>query len=99
MSLIDRIDAARERWNVLEHPFYVRWERGELSHEELAEYAGEYRHAVVALAGAAATATPLAGSRHAEEESGHVELWDDFATEAGADAAREPRTGAATGAA
>jgi pyrroloquinoline-quinone synthase len=90
MSLIDRIDAARERWNVLEHPFYVRWERGELSREELAQYAGEYRHAVVALADAAATVAPLAGSRHAEEESGHIELWDDFAAQAGTDSTREP---------
>ena len=36
-----RIDAARERWNVLEHPFYTRWEQGDLTHEELARYAGE----------------------------------------------------------
>jgi pyrroloquinoline-quinone synthase len=90
MSLIDRIDTARARWNVLEHPFYVRWERGELSREELARYAGEYRHAGAALADAAATAAPLAGPEHAEEESGHIELWDDFAAEAGADASREP---------
>ena len=30
MQLLERIDEARERWNVLRHPFYVRWERGEL---------------------------------------------------------------------
>ena len=39
MSLIERIDAARERWNVLEHPFYKRWSCGELSRDELAEVA------------------------------------------------------------
>ena len=50
MNLIERIDEARARWNVLDHPFYVRWERGELTRDELAFYAGEYRHAVVALA-------------------------------------------------
>ena len=50
MKLIERIDAARERWNVLEHPFYTRWSCGELTRDELAHYAGEYRHAVVALA-------------------------------------------------
>ena len=54
MNLIERIDEARTRWNVLDHPFYLRWERGELSREDLAYYAGEYRHAVVALADAAA---------------------------------------------
>src|SRR5439155_499848 len=54
MNLIERIDEARTRWNVLDHPFYVRWERGELTRDDLAYYAGEYRHAVVALAAAAA---------------------------------------------
>lgn len=79
MSLIERLDAARERWNILEHPFYVRWERGELTRPELARYAAEYRHAVVALADAAQTAAPLAGDEHAAEERAHVDLWDDFA--------------------
>ena len=27
MNVIAGIDAARERWNVLEHPFYTRWRR------------------------------------------------------------------------
>ena len=79
MQLIDRLDAVRQCWNVLEHPFYRRWECGELSREELTAYAGEYRHAVVALADAAGTAAPVAGGEHAEEERSHVDLWDDFA--------------------
>ncbi|HEX7256353.1 MAG TPA: iron-containing redox enzyme family protein [Gaiellaceae bacterium] len=79
MQLIERLDAARRRWNVLEHPFYRRWECGELSREELTAYAGEYRHAVVALAQAAEQAAPLAGPEHADEERAHVDLWDDFA--------------------
>jgi pyrroloquinoline-quinone synthase len=79
MSLIERIDAARARCNILEHPFYVRWEAGELSRAELARYAAEYRHAAVALADAAETAAPLAGTDHADEERAHVDLWDDFA--------------------
>ena len=76
MELIDRIDEARERWDVLRHPFYVRWERGELTREELAHYAGEYRHAVVALARAAEAA---GNEQHAREEFDHIGLWDDFA--------------------
>src|ERR671926_11695 len=56
MELSARIDEARQRWDVLKHPFYERWERGELGRDELAFYAGEYRHAVVALARAAAAA-------------------------------------------
>ncbi|MDQ2983650.1 MAG: iron-containing redox enzyme family protein [Actinomycetota bacterium] len=90
MNLIDRIDAARQRWNVLEHPFYVRWERGELTPDDLEHYAGQYRHAVVALAGAAATAAPLAGRQHAEDEDAHIGLWDDFASAAGAGPSSEP---------
>jgi pyrroloquinoline-quinone synthase len=81
MDLLARIDDARARWNVLDHPFYRRWERGELTRAELGYYAGQYRHAVVALAGAAETAAPLAGPEHAAEEQAHVELWDAFAAE------------------
>lgn len=79
MQLIERLDAARRRWNVLEHPFYRRWECGELSRDELTAYAGEYRHAVIALAEAAEAAAPVAGAEHADEERAHVDLWDDFA--------------------
>ena len=98
MELIDRLDAARRRWNVLEHPFYRRWECGELSREELTAYAGEYRHAVVALADAAEQASPLAGPEHASEERAHVDLWDDFAraVDAGPSAARLDGTVACT---
>jgi pyrroloquinoline-quinone synthase len=82
MNVIAGIDAARERWNVLEHPFYTRWEKGELTHDELARYAGEYRHAVVALARAARTA-----GLHADEEAEHIALWDDFASALGTEPA------------
>lgn len=74
---------------MLEHPLYQRWLAGELSAEELGFYAGEYRHAVVALAEAsealAAEADPRhrAGlERHATEERSHVALWDQFAAAA-----------------
>ncbi len=30
MDLIARLDAVRERWNVLRHPFYLRWSAGTL---------------------------------------------------------------------
>jgi pyrroloquinoline-quinone synthase len=90
MNLIARLDEARRRRNILEHPFYTRWERGELTRAELSGYAGEYRHAVIALAGAAEAAAPLAGPEHAEEEREHVALWDDFADTLGADLERRP---------
>ena len=93
------LDSVSDRWNVLRHPFYVRWSRGELSREELDFYAGEYRHAVAALAEAAARASRSADQpalreqleRHADEERAHVQLWDDFASAVGADdVEREP---------
>jgi pyrroloquinoline-quinone synthase len=86
MDIFSRLDEARRRTNVLEHPFYERWSAGELGPEELKLYAGEYRHAVVALAKASRSAAEKAGpehaaglARHAEEEEDHVALWDDFA--------------------
>jgi pyrroloquinoline-quinone synthase len=70
----------------LEHPFYTRWEKGELTQEELGYYAGQYRHAVVALAATArqaADADPTV-REHADDEEAHIELWDDFGSAAGA---------------
>jgi pyrroloquinoline-quinone synthase len=87
MNVIERIDEARARWNVLDHPFYARWERGDLNREDLAYYAGEYRHAVVALADAAAVG---GDSEHAAEEAAHIDLWDDFAAALEAPLDREP---------
>lgn len=95
MELIDRIDEARSRRNVLDHPFYRRWERGDLSREELGSYAGQYRHAVVALARTAEHASPLAGPGHAEEEAAHVALWDDFAARFGTDRKQPAEPGTA----
>jgi pyrroloquinoline-quinone synthase len=89
MNLIERIDEARTRWNVLDHPFYLRWERGDLSRDELGFYAGEYRHAVVALAdAAAATGDP----EHEAEEADHIGLWDDFAAALDAPIDRQPNS-------
>lgn len=92
MDIFDLLDAARLRINVLEHPFYQRWNAGELAPQELSFYAGEYRHAVVALADASQLAAAEAGpehagtlTRHAAEEVSHIELWDDFALAVGAE--------------
>ena len=88
MDLFERLEAVADRWNVLRHPFYRRWECGELTRDELAYYAGEYRHAVVALAGLARSASD---EGHAAEEAAHVDLWDDFALALDADLDRAPR--------
>ena len=90
MDVLARLDGARAVTNVLDHPFYRRWSRGELSAGELGVYAGEYRHAVVALAHASAKAAASAHparaaalGAHAEEELAHVALWEQFARAAG----------------
>ena len=92
-SFFDRVDDVRRRWDVLRHPFYERWVRGELEPRELAFYAGQYRHAVVALADAASQA---GDERHAAEERGHVALWDEFlhSVDGEADAAPTSETAA-----
>ena len=88
MDFFDRLDAARTRWNVLEHSFYVRWSAGELSRDELSFYAGEYRHAVVALAQAVRGTGEL---EHAAEEEAHIALWDQFADAVGASRSAPPQ--------
>ena len=94
-SIWERIEQARERWNVLRHPFYQRWSAGELRPDELARYSGQYRHAVRAIATlsrAAADAAPerLELRQHAAEEHDHVALWDGFVEAAGGSAADRP---------
>jgi pyrroloquinoline-quinone synthase len=93
MDFFDRLEEARKRWNVLDHPFYTRWEKGELTPDELGYYAGQYRHAVVALAQTAAQAADADPSvrEHADDEEAHIELWDDFARAAGAAPDSAPR--------
>jgi len=89
MDVLARLDETRGAIDVLEHPFYQRWSAGELRPRELAVYAGEYRHAVRALAHASELAAERAavqqrtsaGERallraHAQEEAAHVALWE-----------------------
>jgi pyrroloquinoline-quinone synthase len=94
-TIWERVSRARERWNVLRHPFYVRWTAGELTAEELARYSGQYRHAVVAIALISEEAADAAPTRaelraHAVEEREHVRLWDDFVVTSGGEVGAEP---------
>jgi pyrroloquinoline quinone (PQQ) biosynthesis protein C len=75
----------------------VRWSAGELTGEELARYAGQYRHATEAIARLcqdAAEAAPESRreeiERHAGEEEAHVGLWDDFVQASGGEIGAEP---------
>lgn len=100
MDFWSRLQDVQNRWNVLEHPLYQRWNAGELSLEELGFYAGEYRHAVTALAAASVNAAELATdpaekallAHHAEEEASHIALWDRFAAAVNADLSATPTT-------
>jgi pyrroloquinoline-quinone synthase len=100
VDLWSRLEDVQARWNVLEHPFYERWTTGQLSRDDLARYAGQYRYAVVALAQAADRAAGAGGTValavHAGEEAAHVALWDQFAGAAGNDGPQpaEPETAA-----
>lgn len=92
-----RIEQARARWNVLEHPFYQRWSMGELSREELAVYSGQYRHATAAIARLSASVAESAPEderaelrRHAEEEAAHIAMWDGFVEAVGGEVAAAP---------
>ncbi len=92
-----RIEQARARWNVLEHPFYQRWSAGELSREELADYSGQYRHATAAIARLSASVAESAPAaeradllRHAAEEEAHIALWDGFVEAVGGKVAAVP---------
>jgi pyrroloquinoline-quinone synthase len=105
LTIWERIERARERWNVLRHPFYVRWTAGELTAAELARYSGQYRHAVEAISRASAVAADAAPDRpelleHAVEEREHLALWDEFVAAVGGDTSTDPapETAACTGA-
>lgn len=76
---------------LLTHPFYRRWEAGELTSDELGSYAAQYRYFERALPGVLeelAQRVPPGEARHAvlanlEDETGvpapHVELFETFA--------------------
>jgi pyrroloquinoline-quinone synthase len=95
------LDARIARYDLLQHPFYQAWSKGELTHDELREYASEYWHHVSAfptylsalharLEDAPLRRTVLANL--ADEEGlpagrAHSDLWMDFATGMGANSA------------
>jgi len=104
VDLFAQLETVSDRNDVLLHPFYQRWSAGELTRGELAVYAGQYRHAVVALADAAQAAAAAAPgdepelraqlTQHATEERDHVALWDEFTAAVGGrpDACPAPET-------
>lgn len=98
--------ALEGRW-LLDHPFYRRWERGEVSMTELAHYASQYRHFerfLPGFLGRVAEGLPEGPARrfvtaNLADEAGdpvpHAERFESFATAVGAlEAAPTPATAA-----
>jgi pyrroloquinoline-quinone synthase len=95
------LDARIARYDLLQHPFYQAWSKGELTRDELRQYASEYWHHVSAFPTylsalhARLDDAPLRRTvleNLADEEGlpagrAHSDLWMDFAAGMGADAA------------
>ena len=93
---LSQIDSLIQAKNLLNHPFYQAWTRGELSQECLIEYAKEYYHHVKAFPryiSAIHSRTEEASTRKhllnnlIEEEAGsanHPDLWKSVAQSLGA---------------
>jgi pyrroloquinoline-quinone synthase len=98
-TIAERLDALLRRYDLLQHPFYTRWVKGELSREELADYAGQYAHVVEALPRWLEQTAELHHDRaadlrtHAAEERSHVDMWREFFDACGS---REEAPNAAT---
>ena len=89
-----------ERYNLLKHPFYTAWTAGELTREDLREYAAEYWHHVSAFPSYLSALhcrledgamRRMVASNLADEEGvsspdgrAHSDLWMDFAKGMGA---------------
>jgi pyrroloquinoline-quinone synthase len=94
---IRRLDDLIQSRSILRHPFYLAWQQGTLTRDQLATYARVYYPHVAAfpryIAAAAATATDPAVrdalDRNLVDElhhpKAHTELWLDFAAALGAD--------------
>jgi pyrroloquinoline-quinone synthase len=88
----DRLDAVLQARldgrRLLDHPFYQRWSRGEVSVEELRAYAAQYRHFEAALpqhleAISGDAALRDVALRNLADEQTHLELFDAFAAALG----------------
>ncbi|HVA43903.1 MAG TPA: iron-containing redox enzyme family protein [Acidimicrobiales bacterium] len=92
----DLMSVALADLRLLDHPFYRRWERGEVAEEELASYAAQYRHFEAYLPGFLAElvaelpegrARDLVAANLADELGdpvAHTELFERFAGALGA---------------
>lgn len=92
------LEARLERYDLLKHPYYQAWSKGELTREDLREYASEYWHQVSAFPAylsALHSHLPdgklrrvvlenLADEEGLEDGTPHSDIWMDFARGMGA---------------
>jgi pyrroloquinoline-quinone synthase len=98
-AFFQALDARLGRYDLLQHPYYQAWSKGELTHGDLREYAAEYWHHVSAFPAylsALHSRLPdgklrrMVAANLADEEGlahgdvAHSDLWMDFATGVGA---------------
>ncbi|MGA2812296.1 MAG: CADD family putative folate metabolism protein [Candidatus Acidiferrum sp.] len=94
LHLLEQIDAAIAKKNLLNHPFYQDWQAGKLSKQNLQLYAAQYyrhveafpKHLRVLAARTEGAIRRIVEENLAEEENpaaSHPKLWRDFAAALG----------------
>jgi pyrroloquinoline-quinone synthase len=97
-EFLEQLDARVARYDLLCHPFYKAWSAGELTRDDLREYARDYYHHVEAFPGylaqlavrledgelRRAVLANMCEENGAEDGRSHAELWLDFAEGMGA---------------
>ena len=95
------LDARIESYDLLKHPFYQAWSKGDLTRDDLREYSAEYWHHVSAFPAYLSSLHSqlpdgklrrlvlenLADEEGLEDGAPHSDLWMDFARGMGADEA------------
>ena len=76
MDIKQALDSKISKYNLLQHPFYQAWSAGELPVDALKCYAREYGAFISTLPKGWET---LNDAETAEEETEHIEMWQDFA--------------------
>lgn len=110
-EFLRQLDERIAQYDLLTHPFYQAWSKGELSREDIREYAGDYYHHVRAFPTYLAELAMrledgelrqtvlrnLADEKGSRDDSAHDEIWLQFAEAFGArnTAARKPSAGVA----
>jgi pyrroloquinoline-quinone synthase len=110
-EFLRQLDERIAKYDLLSHPFYQAWSKGELTREDIREYAGDYYHHVRAFPTYLAELAirledgelrqtvlrNLADEKGSHDDSAHDQIWLQFAEAFGArhTAAHKPSAGVA----